>query len=398
MNLVRILIAPDKFKNSLTASAACEAMSRGIRQAMPDAQVDACPLSDGGEGFVDTITRACGGKFVTRRVTGPLPEMKVDATFGVIHDYTAVIEMSSAAGLALLKAQDRNPLYTTTFGVGELVKFAVEMECRHILLGIGGSATTDLGIGALQACGCHIILATEDGRGEYATMTEPLCGQDMEKVVLIKSGRGSPVDGAKFEIACDVTNPLYGPNGSAYVFAPQKGASPMEVERLDLMLRDLTRKLKWGDYANEPGAGAAGGIAVGFKAMFGATMRSGIDLVMDAVKLRERIAQADLVLTGEGKLDRQSVEGKTVSGVARLCRELGKPCVAIAGVTEDDDELQSLGLLSAISLVDEKTTPARAIAEAEALVTIVSAKAISWVCSGKVSRPIPIKTVGDERG
>jgi glycerate kinase len=165
-----------------------------------------------------------------------------------------------------------------------------------------------------------------------------------------------------------VTNPLYGPNGSAFVFSPQKGASRMEVERLDTMLRDLTRRLKWGDYANQPGAGAAGGIAVGFKAMFGATTRSGIDLVMDAVKLRERIARADLVVTGEGKLDRQSVEGKTVSGVARLCRELGKPCVAIAGVIDDRESTKSLGLHAMISLVDESTTLEDAMKNAAALV------------------------------
>jgi glycerate kinase len=365
---MRILIAPDKFKGTLTATAVCDAIRAGAVRVNPQLEVDCCPLSDGGEGFVDTITRACGGTFVTRRVTGPLPEMKVDATFGVIHEHTAVIEMSSAAGLALLKVEDRNPLYTTTFGVGELIRFAVEMGCRHVLLGIGGSATTDLGIGALQACGCHIILRSYEGGGEYAMMTEPLCGQDMEKVLLIKSGRGSSVDGTTFEIACDVTNPLYGPNGSAFVFSPQKGASRMEVERLDTMLRDLTRRLKWGDYANQPGAGAAGGIAVGFKAMFGATTRSGIDLVMDAVKLRERIARADLVVTGEGKLDRQSVEGKTVSGVARLCRELGKPCVAIAGVIDDRESTKSLGLHAMISLVDESTTLEDAMKNAAALV------------------------------
>lgn len=375
---VRILIAPDKFKGSLTAPAVTDAIARGIAHVNRDAVVDTCPLSDGGEGFALTITRACSGRLVTRRVTGPLPEMKVDATFGVIDGNTAVIEMSSAAGLALLKPEDRNPLYTTTFGVGELIHFAVEMDCRHILLGIGGSATTDLGVGALQACGCHIILRTDDERGEYATMTEPLCGQDMAKILLIKSGRGSRVDGTTFEIACDVTNPLYGPNGSAHVFSPQKGASPKEVDWLDTMLRDLSHRLKWDEYANAPGAGAAGGIAVGFKAMFGATMRSGIDLVMDAVKLRDRISQADLVITGEGKLDRQSVEGKTVSGVARLCRELGKPCVAIAGIVEDRDAIESLELKDVISLVNEATSGEVAMTKAS---TLIEARVAAYLSS-----------------
>lgn len=365
---MQILLAPDKFKGSLSASAVCDAMARGVRNARDDAHTDSCPLSDGGEGFVDTVTRACGGHFMSRRVTGPLAEMKVDATFGVIDDHTAVIEMSSAAGLALLKPDDRNPLYTTTFGVGELIQHAVQLDCRHILLGIGGSATTDLGIGALQACGCHIILRTDDEHGEYAVLSEPLCGQDMERVLLIKSHRGSRVDGVTFEIACDVTNPLYGPAGSAHVFSAQKGASPQDVERLDGMLRGLSRRLNWDEIANEPGAGAAGGIAVGFKAMFGARIRSGIDLVMDAVRLRERIAMADLVITGEGKLDRQSVDGKTISGVARLCRELGKPCIAIAGEVQDRDAIEALGLEEAISLVDAATPAAQAIANADALI------------------------------
>lgn len=354
-------------------------MARGISKTRPDFEIDACPLSDGGEGFVETIVRACEGRRVTRQVTGPLPEFKVDATFGVIHDHTAVIEMSSAAGLALLKAEDRNPLYTTTFGVGELIQFAVEMGCRHILLGIGGSATTDLGIGALQACGCHIILRTDDDRSEYATLTEPLCGQDMNKVVLIKSGRGSRVDGTHFEIACDVTNRLYGPTGSAYVFSPQKGASPVDVERLDTMLRDLSHRLKWDDLAQLPGAGAAGGMAVGFKAMFDATIRSGIDLVMDAVALRDRIARADLVITGEGKLDRQSVDGKTISGVARLCRELGKPCVAIAGMVEDREVINSLGLKAVVSLVEDGTRPEEAMTRASELVEACTAKIVTQV-------------------
>lgn len=365
---MEVLIAPDKFKGSLSASAVCDAVARGVLRAAPEADTERCPLSDGGEGFVETVTKACGGRFVTKRVTGPLPEFKVDATYGVIHGDTAVIEMASAAGLALLKPEDRNPLYTTTFGVGELITAAVESGCRRVLLGIGGSATTDMGIGALQACGCHIILRAGDDRSEYATMTEPLCGQDMDKVALIKSGRGSPVDRATFEIACDVTNPLYGENGSAFVFSPQKGTSPKEVQRLDTMLRDLSRRLQWTRYANEPGAGAAGGIAVGFRALFDATLRSGIELVSDAVKLRERIAKADLVVTGEGKLDRQSVDGKVASGVAGLCRELRKPCVAIAGMIEDREALAPLGLRASAALVDEKTSATDAMAHAAELI------------------------------
>lgn len=365
---MRVLICPDKFKGSLAAAGVCDAIARGINAAQPRAEIDVCPLSDGGEGFVETITRACAGRLVTKRVTGPLPEMKIDARFGIIQNHTAVIEMSSAAGLALLAPAERNPLYTTTFGVGELLRAAVEHGCRHLLLGIGGSATTDLGIGALQACGCHVVMRSSDDRSEYALLSEPLCGQDMDRIVLIKSGRGSPVDGTHIEIACDVTNPLYGPTGSAHVFSAQKGASPVEVERLDAMLRNLAHRLQWDTYAQEPGAGAAGGIAVGFRALFGAAMRSGIDIVMNAVRLRERIEAADLVITGEGKLDRQSVDGKVLSGVAKLCREARKPVIAIAGMIEDHEAITSLGLMDVVSLVDENTSVEMAMKNAGELI------------------------------
>jgi glycerate kinase len=329
---MRIVIAPDKFKGSLTAPQVCDAIARGVRQAVPSAQIDLCPMADGGEGTVAALVAATGGRFETRRVTGPLPEMKVDATFGVLGDgATAAIEMAAASGLALLAPADRNPLNTTTFGTGELLLASANLGATHVILGIGGSATTDAGVGCAQACGLPVIL---EG-GEPVSPTEPLCGRDLPSVVLVKHGRGSPVERMRITVACDVTNPLYGPAGAAYVFAPQKGATPDEVRELDESLRNLATRLGKTKEAATSGAGAAGGLGFGMLAFFGAALRPGVDIVIDATNLRRRLAGADLCITGEGRLDAQSLSGKTPVGVARLCKELGVPCVALVGSTGD---------------------------------------------------------------
>jgi glycerate 2-kinase len=341
---MKVLVCPDKFKGSLTAPQAAAAIARGIGRAMSGATIECCPLSDGGEGFVDAITRAAGGSLVTRRVTGPLPEMKVDATMGVIDQTTAVIEMASASGLALLQPADRNPLYTTTFGTGELIRFAVDMGCRQILLGIGGSATCDAGVGALQACGCHIILKS----GGYAQMTEPLCGRDLEDVALIKSHRGSPVDGIDITIACDVTNPLLGPNGTAAVYGPQKGASADDVQQLERMLSELVRSHRWETLANAPGSGAAGGIGFGLRAVLGSSMTSGFDLVSTALRLQSRIESSDFIVTGEGSLDSQSASGKVTAGVLQLARAHRKRVAVIAGAIQGDP--RAMGFDHAIAI------------------------------------------------
>ena len=325
---MRIVIAPDKFKGCLTAPQVCDAIARGIRQAAPDAEIDLCPMADGGEGTVAALVAATGGRFETRRVTGPLPEMKVDATFGVLGDgKTAVIEMSAASGLALLPPEDRNPLNTTTFGTGELLLEAAKLGAKEVILGIGGSATTDAGVGCAQACGLPVIL--DDG--QPVSPTEPLCGRDLPSVVLVKHGRGSPVERLRITVACDVTNPLYGPTGAACVFAPQKGATPEQVRELDESLQSLATRLGKTEEAATPGAGAAGGLGFGMLAFFHATLRPGVEIVIEATNLRQRLQNADLCITGEGKLDAQSLAGKTPIGVARLCKNLGVPCVALVG-------------------------------------------------------------------
>jgi glycerate kinase len=301
--------------------------------------------------------------------------MKVDAAFGVLGDgTTAVVEMAAASGLALLNPEDRNPLNTTTFGTGELLVAASQNPgITHILLGIGGSATTDAGIGCAQACGLPVILE----HGEPVAMTEPLCGRDLASVVLVKHGRGSPVERVRITVASDVTNPLYGPNGAAPVFGPQKGATPEVVRGLDDALRALAQRLGKQDEANAPGAGAAGGLGFAMLAFFGATLRSGIDIVSDAVGLRRRLEGADLCITGEGRLDASSLSGKTVAGVAGLCREMGVPCVALvgsfgAGFEQVLDELD----LDAGAITPAGMGFADAIAHAPNLLADAAAKAI----------------------
>jgi glycerate kinase len=254
--------------------------------------------------------------------------MKIEAAFGILGDQkTAVIEMAAASGLALLKPQDRNPLYTTTYGTGELMMAAVAMGVELIILGIGGSATVDGGIGCAQACGLPVLL----DEGEPVSSTEPLVGQDLERVVRIKHGRGSPIDRTAITVACDVDNPLFGPNGAAAIYGPQKGASSSEVATLDRWLRDLAQKTGTLSEAMTPGAGAAGGLGYCLLAFFRATLKPGFEIVSHAARLRERLSGVDLCITGEGSFDLSSFAGKTPIGVARICKQMNIPCIAIAG-------------------------------------------------------------------
>jgi glycerate kinase len=347
---MRILIAPDKFKSSLTAPQVARAIARGLLARDGKLIIDECPLADGGEGTVQALVAATGGSFKTQRVTGPLPDMKVDATFGLLgtspaerepsgsaagpnplsHPLIAVIEMAAASGLHLLPDEDRNPANTTTFGTGELLLHAARAGASKIILGIGGSATIDAGIGCCQAAGLPVIL---DEIGP-ADPHEPLVGSDLARVVLIKHARGSPLDRIPIEVASDVTNPLYGPTGAARIFGPQKGATPRQVDQFDDWLRTLAARCGADDVAQKPGAGAAGGLGFAMMAFFKAHLRPGFQIVAQAVLLRDRVQQADLVITGEGRLDASSLHGKVPVSVAALCTELNKPCIAIAGTVE----------------------------------------------------------------
>jgi glycerate 2-kinase len=365
---MRVVVAPDKFKGCLSAAEVAGAMEVGLRRARGDVEVDRCPMADGGEGTVEALVMATGGRFVFRRVTGPIPDMKVEARFGVLGDgQTAVIEMAAASGLALLGPEERDPMRTTTFGTGELMMAAVELGMSRIILGIGGSATIDGGIGCAQACGLPVIL---EG-GEPISSGEPLVGADVERVVLIKHGRGSRIEKMRIEVACDVANPLCGKDGAAAVYGPQKGATPQQIHDLDAALRSLARRNGKVAEADSPGAGAAGGLGFAMAAFFGAKLVRGVEIVMDAVGFRGRLAGADLCLTGEGRLDRSSLSGKVVCGVARACRDAGIPCIALAGSIEPGVDFGGEGI-TAIQIGGGAVTPEQSMQQAEALIAETS--------------------------
>jgi glycerate kinase len=324
---MRVVIAPDKFKGSLTALEVAQAMARGVTRVDRRAEIDCVPMADGGEGTVQALVAATGGAIRDVRVTGPLGEPVV-ASFGLLGDRkTAVIEMASASGLWLVPAEQRDPLQATTRGTGELLLAAVEAGATRVIMGIGGSATNDAGTGLGQALGFRLLDAEGreigPGGGELGRLNR-----------IERPSSMSRLSAVEVAVACDVTNPLCGPQGASAVYGPQKGASPEMVARLDANLEHFAQVVHRDlglDIRDQPGAGAAGGLGAGLVAFARGRLQKGVDLVIEAVKLKERLAGAELCLTGEGALDGQSAFGKTAVGVARLAHSLGCPTLAIAG-------------------------------------------------------------------
>jgi glycerate kinase len=353
---MKVLLAPDKFKGCLSAAEVARAMAEGVRRVDASIEIDQCPLADGGEGTVEALVRATHGRIVTRHVTGPLPRMKVEAPIGILGDgFTAVIEMASASGLYLLKPEQRDPTRTTTYGTGELLHEALRLGAKRVILGIGGSATVDGGIGVAQAWDASIVLDT--GTTHTASSGRRLTGGDLVHLRSIHFNLAREAREVEFIVACDVGNPLLGPDGAAAVFGPQKGAAPRQVEQLDAGLARLVERTRRHDLADLPGAGAAGGLGFGMMAFFNATLKPGIEIVMDAIHLRQRLARADLCITGEGKLDVQSLGGKTAIGVASASREQHVPCIAVCGAVElDSDAVRQAGLSAAFSIARRPMT------------------------------------------
>lgn len=375
---MRIVIAPDKFKGSLPAREVAAAIAQGIASANSSIEIEQIPMADGGEGTVEALVAATGGRLITRRVTGPLPDMKVDADFGILGDgETAVIEMAAASGLHLLTPDQYDPMKTTTFGTGELLVAAAAMGMKRIILGIGGSATTDGGIGCAQACGVKF----EIDRGVSVDETDrPLTGAEVEYADPSKEPDNLParlLRGVRIDVACDVDHPLIGPRGAARVFGPQKGATAEQVEQLERALEHLSMLVPWGcDLREKPGAGAAGGLGFGMMAFFGAKLRPGFQIVADAVKLEERLNGADLCITGEGRLDASSMGGKTAIGVARICKRLGVRCVAMVGsVGEGAEEALAEGV-SAYRAIGEGRSLEESMREARGLLAKAAAKLV----------------------
>jgi len=331
---MKIVIAPDSFKENLTSLQVATAIERGIKRVLPNAHCVKIPMADGGEGTVQSLVDATGGRIIRKKVTGPMGE-PVNARFGLLGDgKTAVIEMAQASGLPLVEKAKRDPSKATTYGTGELIRYALHRGVEAIIVGIGGSATVDGGAGMAQALGVRFM----DKSG--GPLAEGASGGSLNQIWAIDSSGLDPrVRRSKVVIACDVNNPLCGPRGAARVFGPQKGASPAMVKLLDDNLRHfatLLQKTFEKDFAKLPGAGAAGGLGAGLVAFAGAKMKRGIELVVKITGLERELKDADLVITGEGRVDFQTAFGKTPAGVAEAARRSKIPVIAIGGGLADD--------------------------------------------------------------
>jgi glycerate kinase len=372
---MKIVIASDKFKGSLTAVEACDAIERGVRRVLPRARIVTLPLADGGEGTVRALVSATGGRLVTRRVTGPLGG-KVSATFGLLGDgATAVIEMAEASGLALVPERKRNPWITTTFGTGELIAAAVRLGARRILIGIGGSATNDGGAGMAMALGARLL----DGRGRSIGFG----GGALARLDRIDCSRLA-VRGSRFaiQVACDVSNPLCGRNGASAVYGPQKGATPAMVRQLDRNLaqyaRIVVRDVGVRPSLRElPGAGAAGGLGFGLCAFLGARLRGGIEIVLDQLRFDEHLRGADLVITGEGAIDAQTIHGKVPIGVARRAKKLSVPVIAIGGtVPPEANSVFDHGIHGLVSICHSPMSLSEAMRDASSLIELAIERSV----------------------
>ena len=329
------VLAPDSFKESMSAEQACQAMQRGVLQVFPDACCIAVPMADGGEGTVEALLRSLDGQGITCMVTGPLVTQQVSTYFAIV-DYgrTAVLEMAKANGIHLLAAEQRNPMLTSTYGTGEMIKQALDRGIEKIIIGLGGSVTNDGGAGMAQALGVQFFNST----GEAIQV----CGGNLDQINQIDiSQLDARLKNTEILIASDVNNPLCGPNGASAIFGPQKGATPEMVQQLDRNLShfaDLVEASLGISIKNVAGSGAAGGLGFGLMAFAGAKLQSGVELIIEQSRLAEKIAQADYVLTGEGKIDSQTALGKTPFGVAQVAQQFNKPVLAFAGLVGEGIE------------------------------------------------------------
>lgn len=360
---MKILISIDSLKGSLSSIEAGNAIKKGILKVKEDAQVKILPLADGGEGTVDALVQGMNGKKETIEVTGPIAK-KVDATYGLLKNTsTAIIEIAQASGLTLVPTELRNPLYTTTYGVGEIIKEAINKGYRNFIVGIGGSATNDAGIGMLQALGFEFYDKNNKLVG--------LGGKVLNEIRHIKiENRLKELDECKFKIACDVNNPLFGKNGAAYIYGSQKGATSEIIEKLDNGLRNFSKVVKnylSKDVANVEGAGAAGGLGFAFLAFLDSKLESGIKIILEEIKLEEELKDADFVITGEGRLDNQTAMGKAPIGVAKLAKKYGVKVIGLAGATtEDAVKCNEEGIDAYFSIVNRAMTIEEAMDKATA--------------------------------
>ncbi len=379
---MKVVLAPNAFKGCLTASEAARAMASGAIRVLPAADTVQVPVADGGDGLVDVSIEALGGAPCRHTVTGPRFD-PVEATYCYVESLDlATIEMALASGLALLPENHRDPMQTTTLGTGELIIAALDQGVGRIGVGIGGSATNDGGIGMATALGIRFL-------DETGAAVNPVGGELNRIRRIDMAGRDPRVETVRFEAVCDVDNPLCGPNGASAVYGPQKGATPEQVRILDEGLANLADVIQHElgrDVRDLPGAGAAGGLGAGLHAFLGAELRRGVDLVLDLVGLADKLAGADLVMTGEGQIDFQTVFGKAPAGVARAARAAGVPCIAIAGSVGDDlGDLHAVGLDAVFSLASGPLTLERCMADAATLLEKSTEQALRCFLAGRAN-------------
>ncbi|KNC07957.1 glycerate kinase [Pantoea sp. RIT-PI-b] len=377
---MKIVIAPDSYKESLSALEVASAIEAGFREIFPEADYVKIPVADGGEGTVEAMVAATQGNIVRLKATGPLGK-PVDAFYGLSGDErTAFIEMAAASGLELVPAAQRDPLITTSFGTGELIKDALDRGVDHVIIGIGGSATNDGGSGMMQALGAHLL----DDQGQQIAYG----GGALPQLARIDIAQLDPrIKQCRFEVACDVSNPLTGEKGASAIFGPQKGATPALVQQLDQALEHYAQIIHRDldiDVLHIDGGGAAGGMGAALHAFCQAELRSGIEIVTEALGLAQQVKDADLVITGEGRIDSQSVNGKVPVGVAKVAKQYHKPVIGIAGsLTADVGVVHQHGLDAVFSVLFSICSLEEALANAAQNVRLTARNVAATIKAGK---------------
>ncbi len=388
---MKIVVAPDSFKGSLSAIEVAKAIQRGVQRASRDISVRLVPMADGGEGTIEALLTSFGGSLIKTKVTGPLGEL-IEAEFAILNDEeTIVLEMSTASGLTLVQPDQRNPLKTTSFGTGELIKAALDMGRNKLIIGIGGSATNDGGAGMATALGVRFL----DQAGNDLAPG----GGNLDKLVAIDwEGLEPRLKQTEIRVACDVTNPLCGTCGASAVYGPQKGATPEMVSRLDRNLAhyaDILAKSVGKDVRDIPGSGAAGGLGAALLAFLDAKLQPGIDIISEAINLDEEIRDADLVITGEGRTDAQTEYGKVPLGIAQRAKKFGVPVVCLSGgLTYEAESLYDYGITSLFSIVQGPISLADAMRDAEPLLERAAERIVRLFIAGPTASANRYKSDG----
>ncbi len=368
---MKIVIAPDSFKGSLTSQGAADTIAKSFLKIFPDTEIEKIPLADGGEGTTQILVTATNGKIYNEFVTSPVGE-RIKANYGILGDgKTAVIEMAAASGLSLIPIEKRNPMFTTTFGTGELIKVALNQGYRKFIIGLGDSATTDAGAGLAQALGVKLLTAKNQ-----EIRLGGIGLRDLQRIDI--SNIDKRILESELLVACDVKNPLTGPSGTASVYSAQKGASQQDIRKLESYLMNFAEVVKR-DLGKEiqsvPFLGAAGGLAASLFVFFNARLKSGFEVISDILNFPERIKNADLVITGEGKIDAQTLKGKTPIGVAKIAKKNNTPVIAIAGIIgEGADKCREAGIDAIFSLASKETETEKSLKSAKLLLADISEK------------------------